>query len=79
MKLLLLSDVHLSSKTPIGRLDDYRKTCLRKFEYVLKYADKIGADIYQAGDLFDKPRDWFILLDVIELLKKYHMVQFNCV
>ena len=79
MKLILLSDVHLSSKTPIGRLDDYRKTCLRKFEYVLKYAHKIGADILQAGDLFDKPRDWFILLDVIDLLKKYPMVQFNCV
>jgi predicted MPP superfamily phosphohydrolase len=71
MKLLLLSDVHLSSKTPIGRLDDYRKTCLRKFEYVLKYAQKIDAMILQAGDLFDKPRDWFILLDVIKLLKKY--------
>lgn len=78
MKLLLLSDVHLSSKTPIGRLDDYRKTCLRKFEYVLKYAQKINATILQAGDLFDKPRDWFILLDVIDLLKKYQ-VHFACV
>ena len=78
MKLLLLSDVHLSSKTPIGRLDDYRKTCLRKFEYVLKYAQKLNAMILQAGDLFDKPRDWFILLDVIELLKKYP-VRFACV
>jgi hypothetical protein len=78
MKLILLSDVHLSSKIPIGRLDDYRKTCLRKFEYVLKYAQKINAMILQAGDLFDKPRDWFILLDVIELLKKYP-VQVACV
>ena len=72
MKLLLLSDVHLSSKTPIGRLDDYRKTCLRKFEYVLKYAQKINAQIIQAGDLFDKPRDWFMLLDIIKLLKRYN-------
>ena len=72
MKLILLSDVHLSSKTPIGRLDDYRKTCLRKFEYVLKYAQKINAQIVQAGDLFDKPRDWFILLDLIKLLKSYN-------
>ena len=78
MKLILLSDVHLSSKTPIGRLDDYRKTCLRKFEYVLKYAQKLNAIILQAGDLFDKPRDWFILLDVIELLKKYPVI-LNCV
>ena len=70
MKLILLSDVHLSSKTPIGRLDDYRKTCLRKFEYVLKYAQKLNAQIVQAGDLFDKPRDWFILLDLIKLLMK---------
>jgi len=72
MKLILLSDVHLSSKTPIGRLDDYRKTCLRKFEYVLKYAQKINAQIIQAGDLFDKPRDWFMLLDIIKLLKRYN-------
>jgi hypothetical protein len=78
MKLLLLSDVHLSSKTPIGRLDDYRKTCLRKFEYVLKYAQKINAMVLQAGDLFDKPRDWFILLDVIQLLK-YYQVKVWCV
>ena len=78
MKLILLSDVHLSSKTPIGRLDDYRKTCLRKFEYVLKYAQKLNAMVLQAGDLFDKPRDWFILLDVIDLLKKYQ-VHFACV
>jgi DNA repair exonuclease SbcCD nuclease subunit len=72
MKLLLLSDVHLSSKTPIARLDDYRNTCLQKFEYVLKYAQKINAQILQAGDLFDKPRDWFILLDLVKLLKKYN-------
>jgi DNA repair exonuclease SbcCD nuclease subunit len=78
MKLILLSDVHLSSKTPIGRLDDYRKTCLRKFEYVLKYAQKLNAMILQAGDLFDKPRDWFILLDVIQLLRCYP-VKFWCV
>lgn len=79
MKYICLSDVHLSSKTPIGRLDDYRKTCLRKFEYVLKYAQKIGANILQAGDLFDKPRDWFILLDLISLLKKYPDVKLYCV
>lgn len=78
MKLILLSDIHLSSKTPIGRLDDYRKTCLRKFEYVLKYAQKINGQILQAGDLFDKPRDWFILLDAIQLLK-YYGVKFWCV
>jgi hypothetical protein len=78
MKLLLLSDCHLSSKTPIGRLDDYRATCLKKFEYVLRYAQKIGAQILQAGDLFDKPRDWFILLDIIELLKHYKL-RFKCV
>lgn len=77
MKLILLSDVHLSSKTPIGRLDDYRKTCLRKFEYVLKYAQKINAMILQAGDLFDKPRDWFILIDLNKMLKKYKYV-LNC-
>jgi len=79
MKLILLSDGHLSAKTPIARLDDYRKTCLRKFEYVLKYAQKLNAMILQAGDLFDKPRDWFILLDVIDLLKKYHDVKIACV
>jgi hypothetical protein len=79
MKLILLSDVHLSSKTPIGRLDDYRKTCLRKFEYVLKYAQKINAMILQAGDLFDKPRDWFMLHDFVVLKDKYPDVRIHCV
>lgn len=74
MKIILLSDVHMLGQNPIGRLDETAVTCLKKLEFVLKYAKKHNGIILQAGDFFDTPRNWFVMINVLELLKKYHEV-----
>lgn len=73
MRFLLLSDIHATSKIPIGRQDDILETFKRKFAFVLQYAQKHNATILQAGDFFDKPRDWHILFLTTSLLKKYNI------
>lgn len=73
MKLLLLSDVHATSKTPIGRKDNILEAFTNKFTFILKYAKKHNATILQSGDFFDKPRDWHILFLMTSLLKKYNV------
>ena len=77
-QLILISDLHLTSSQPVARLDNAADTCLRKFEWLLKAARKHNAAIVQAGDMFDKPRDWYILPRVAALLRK-HKVTFYCV
>ena len=69
MKLLLISDLHLSSKVPVSRKDNTVNTQFRKLKYVLDYAKENGCLVLQAGDFFDKPRDWYVLSAVISLLR----------
>ncbi len=72
MKLLLLSDLHLSSdKNPIGRLDILYKTQFEKLEFILEYAADNNAIILQAGDFFNTHRNWYLLSDFITILNKY--------
>lgn len=71
MKLILLSDVHISSIQPMGRQDNYINTGLMKLDYIYSHANSIGATVLQAGDLVDRPRDWLLLPRLIALLKKY--------
>jgi len=68
MKFVLLSDMHLMQSTPEARKDDIISTQFRKLEFVLNYAKSHGCAILQAGDFFDKPRSWFLLPKVIDLL-----------
>lgn len=68
--LILLSDVHLLSKDAPARLDNVAETALNKLQYVLDFAEIIKASIIQAGDLFDKPRDWYLLPQVMEMIKQ---------
>lgn len=70
-KFLLLSDVHATNQTPVGRKDEIIKTFKNKFTFVLNYAKKHNSAILQAGDFFDKSRDWHILHLMSQLLKKY--------
>lgn len=77
-QIILISDMHLTSSQPVARLDNAALTCLTKFEWLLKAARKHNAVIVQAGDMFDKPRDWYMLPRVAALLLKYE-VPFHCV
>ncbi len=80
MKLLLLSDLHLMWDRPRCRLDeDMARTCLGKMTFVLDYAAREGCTILQAGDFFDKPRSWHLLVAYMRLLDEYREVPVHCV
>lgn len=71
MRFLLLSDIHATSKQPIARKDDIMATFFEKFTFILEYAKKHNCVILQAGDFFDKERDWYLLFNLMKLLNKY--------
>lgn len=70
MRFLLLSDIHATSKSPVARKDNVMQTFFKKLSFVLDYAQKNGCVILQAGDFFDKPRDWYLLFKIMKVLKK---------
>ena len=72
MKLLLLSDCHLSAETPISRTDDLCKTQMNKLKFIFDYVEENEInEIVQAGDLFHSPRSWYLLEEFIDLYNKY--------
>jgi DNA repair exonuclease SbcCD nuclease subunit len=71
MKLLLLSDLHLTWHNPVCRLDNLIETQFDKLRFVLDYAERNNLTICQAGDCFDSPRSYYLLEKVMELLRKY--------
>jgi len=74
MKFILLSDLHLLWDKPVARLDNTCETVLRKFEYVIEKSEEWKAPILQAGDFFDRPRSWYLLPEVVKLLRKHNVV-----
>ena len=82
MRLLLLSDVHLIWDNPMARLDDVKETQFKKLKFIFDHALKEDAIILQAGDLFNKPRSFFLLPEVIDFLMRYsgmNLVQPFCI
>jgi len=66
-----MSDFHLLWTVPKSRLDNTPETGLLKFEYILNFAHKHNAAIVGAGDLSDKPRNWYLLARMMALLNMY--------
>jgi len=73
MNFLLLSDCHLLYEKPRARLDDTFQTGLKKMEFILDYAAKNNCVILQAGDFFDRPRSWYLLVAYTRLFEKYRI------
>jgi len=71
MKIALLSDVHLLHKKPEKRIDNILEDQWNKLEFVFKYCHENNMPLLQAGDLFDKSRDWNTLDRFISLKQKY--------
>lgn len=71
MKLLLLSDIQATSKNPIARKDDILQAFFKKFNYIAKYSTRHNIPILQAGDFFDRPRDWYLLFKLMTRLQKW--------
>ena len=76
MKIGLISDLHLLSKTPESRCDNILTKQWDKLEYVLSYCKKNEIHhLLQAGDFFDIPRNWETFDKTVTLLKKYPSVR----
>lgn len=71
MKIVCLSDVHLTWDKFKCRTDDVRMTGLSKLEYVLDWCVANRAILIQAGDFFDRARLWHLLPMVASLLWRY--------
>lgn len=68
--LLFIGDVHLASRIPGFRRDDYPETMLGKLEWAFDYAHEHALEPVLLGDLFHWPRDnanWLVgrLLDLL--------------
>ena len=72
MKLILLSDVHLTNKRPISRKDSFPEVVFKKLEWIFQFAEREHAVILQAGDFFDFPRSWHLLNQTFSLLSDYY-------
>jgi DNA repair exonuclease SbcCD nuclease subunit len=81
MKIILTSDWHGTIRTPIARTDDIETTFFQKLDYIFKMASEMRtklvreAIIVQAGDMGDKPREWYFLAKFIQFLRSYPEVK----
>lgn len=71
MKLVMLSDAHITSGHPAARQDSPLETCYYKMEYLLNLCRNNNAPLLQAGDLFQKDRDWEALTSIVSLFTQY--------
>lgn len=71
MKIINLSDIHLSTEKPTGRIDDWESAQWRKMMWVWQFASNHGAIILQSGDFCDRPRNWAILVELLSFLRTW--------
>ena len=79
MKIITISDLHLLNTNPVARLDYLPDTQKKKFKYILQYASNTDAIVVITGDIFDRPRSWYLLADTIDILKRFPEVTVYCV
>jgi len=72
MKLVGISDPHLSWDVPEARLDDCVRTQFKKLRYVLSYCMKEKARLLVSGDLFNSPRSWYLLPYTMRVLEDFY-------
>jgi hypothetical protein len=75
MKIVLMSDLHLLNRKPDKRSDDILESQWEKLEYIFKYCVDHNGILLQAGDMFDKPRDWNVLDRFISLVQTYYPIK----
>lgn len=71
--IALISDIHGTLQTPISRKDNIKKTFLDKMDFVLKTCDSNHDVLLQAGDFCNQPREWDVLSELIQLIKKHNV------
>lgn len=70
MKIVLLSDLHLTEKNFICRKDDIILTQFDKLKFVVKWAKEREISILLGGDVFDRPRGYGVLTKCLNLFKE---------
>lgn len=81
MRLILLSDLHLTPETPVARLDDVAgDTQWGKLRFIFNYARKykIG-HVLQAGDFTDVTKSWELMQRLSEFLSEYQEIKIYAV
>jgi len=75
VKILIIGDMHITSKAPERRLDNYFETILDKLEQAIDYYYQYECSMaVQVGDFFDSPDvSNYVIAEVIEFLKQYNM------
>lgn len=51
--LIVCADLHITSKRPLNRIDNYFETVLCKFEQIIKLCNDTESNLIIAGDIFD--------------------------
>lgn len=70
--MIYISDLHLSDKQPISRMDSVFDAGISKLEYVLKRAKELNTFVVCGGDFFHEPRvSYRVLNSVMDVIKKY--------
>ena len=72
MRFCSISDLHLMARKPSCRKDDFIETQFRKLEFIFQTAKENGEILFIAGDVFDSPKEPYLLTyRLIKLIKKY--------
>jgi len=72
MNFILISDPHITSRIPRGRIGDPLKDAKAKLKFIFDLSLRLrNAPIICAGDLFDTPRDITALFTFLTLKNKY--------
>ena len=79
MKIVFASDIHLVNLNPPARLDFLPDTQKYKMKKLLNIVRKNEAMLLISGDLVDKPRSWYLLPDIMDLLKEYTDIKIGVV
>lgn len=78
MKIILFSDGHGTMTNPVGRKDDIGKAFFQKLNFIFRLAKRKHAIIVTAGDIGDKPREWYFLSKLGMFLKtRKHVKMFT--
>lgn len=79
MKLILISDLHFTSKQSRHRTGNILADGKIKLKFIFKKAKKYYAHIVCSGDVFDSPRDIYALFEFIKIRSQFPEVKFYTV
>lgn len=76
MNIVSFSDGHLLWDKPRGRKDNIVEAQFQKLDFIFDYAERTKSILIVAGDLSNRPRNWYLLPELIYLRRKYPDVAF---